>query len=111
MYNREETFEYCKRVSQELEQYIDGDILNDDGEQASIYDYMNDILDYEITIDSSMNYKSCKVYVTLGGPTCWIDTADYMVKLRWGTDEAGYFLNPAIVEEIDSYFEELYLCR
>ena len=110
MYNNE-NFEYCKRVAAELEQYINGEILNDEGEQASIYDYMEDILDFNIIIDSQMQYTACKVYVTLGGPAVWIDTYYGTVELRWANEQASYCLDLDIIDAINDYFEELYNCR
>ena len=108
---KNENFEYCKRIAEELEQYINGEIENEEGEQASIYDYMSDILDFEITIDSGMNYCACRVYVTLGGPTVWIDTHAGTVELRWGREESRYYLDGDIIDAVNDYFEEFYNCR
>lgn len=109
----QENFEYCKRIAKELEQYIKGDIFDDvTGEQLSIYDYFSDILDFEFLIDSQMNYKAIKVYVTLGGPTVWIDTYTKCIELRWANEKASYFLNDDTINEIDLYWEEYYnMCK
>lgn len=122
-----ENKEYCKRVADELEAYaagrmwrdaetgeekeLDFDAANDDGEQLSISDYLADVLDYEITIDSRLEYKSAKIWVALGGPNVWIDTADKAVKLAWGTDRAEYALDWDTCDEIDEYMQELYTCQ
>ena len=104
-----ENFEYCKRVAEELEQYINGEIIDDEtGEELSIYDYFSDILDFNFIINSDLTYHAVNVYVTLGGPTVWIDTDARCVELRWANEEASYYLNSDIVDAIDEYFEEYY---
>lgn len=112
MYN-EEYFEYCKRVAEELEQYINGEIIDEEtGEELSLYDYFADVLDFEFIINSDSTYKAVKVYVTLGGPTVWIDTYTARVELRWGSDYAAHCLLSDTVNAIDEYFEEYYnSCR
>lgn len=122
-----ENKEYCKRVADELEAYtagrmwrdaetgeekeLDFDAANDDDEQLSVSDYLADVLDYEITIDSRLEYKSAKIWVALGGPNVWIDTAERAVKLAWGTDRAEYALDWDTCDEIDEYMQELYTCQ
>lgn len=122
-----ENREYCKRVADELEAYaagrmwrdaetgeekeLDFEAANNDDEQLSISDYLADVLDYEITIDSRLEYKSAKIWVTLGGPNVWIDTAVKAVELAWGTDRAEYALDWDTCDEIDKYMQELYTCQ
>lgn len=122
-----ENREYCKRVADELEAYaagrmwrdaetgeekeLDFEAANNDDEQLSISDYLADVLDYEITIDSRLEYKSAKIWVTLGGPNIWIDTAEKAVKLAWGTDRAEYLVDWDACEEIDEYMRDLYTCQ
>lgn len=122
-----ENREYCKRVADELDAYaagrmwrdietgeekeMDSETVSGDFEQLSIFDCLADVLDYEITIDSRLEYKSAKIWVTLGGPNVWIDTADKAVKLAWGTDRAEYALDWDTCDEIDEYMQELYTCQ
>lgn len=107
MYN-EENVNYCKRIVEELEQYYNGELTNDDGDILTLYDYFNDVLDYEYLIDSRLDYKAVKIYVTLGGPTVWIDTYNSTVELRWANEKASYYLLSDIRNEIDDIFEEYY---
>lgn len=100
--------EYCKRVVEEIEEYAAGKVVNDDGEQMGLYDYLNDVLDYEFTVDCRKEYKSAKIWVALGGPDVWIDTADRAVKLAWGTDRAEYALDWGVCDEIDDIMREIY---
>lgn len=104
-----ENKKYLEGVREEIEAYYNG--FEEDGEEKTLFDYLSDVLDYEITITSQMEYKSCKVWVTLGGPNVWLDTAEQEIKLAWGSDRCSIWLPSEICEEIDSYFEELYNCR
>ena len=113
MENKKENFEYCSRIAQELEQYYNGEIMDDEtGEQLSLYDYFNDVLDFEFVIDSRLEYKAIKIYVALGGPSVWIDTHTKTIELRWWNENATYHLNNDIVDEIDNIWDEYYnSCR
>ena len=53
-------------------------------------------------------YKSVKVYVTLGGPNVWIDTATACVHLAWCNERCEYPLSYDVCDEIDTIFEEYY---
>lgn len=112
MYNQEqrnkENFDYCKRIAEELMQHYNGEITNEDNEQLSLYDYFSDILDVEYIINSDLTYSAVKIYVTLGGPTVWIDTYTKSVELRWANESASYYLPSELVDEIDSIWEEYY---
>ena len=45
-----ENRDYLLRVREEIEEYYNG-FENEDGEEISLYDYLSDILDFEITIN------------------------------------------------------------
>lgn len=103
-----ENKKYCKDIAEELQAIYNGERLNDDGEQMTLYDYFSDVLDFEYTINSSKEYRSVKVWVTLGGPNVWIDTSDSYVRLAWGASQEEYPLSYYVRDEIDSIFEEYY---
>lgn len=103
-----ENKKYCKDIAEELQAIYNGEVLNDDGEEMTLYDYFSDVLDFEYTIDSSKEYKSVCVWVTLGGPNVWIDTSDSYVRLAWGASREEYPLSYYVRDEIDSIFEEYY---
>lgn len=105
-----ENREYCKMVAEEIEEYAAGKMVDDDGNELSLYAYLVDVLDYEFTIDSQREYKSAKIWVTLGGPNVWIDTAERAVKLAWGTDREEYPLDWDACDEIDDIMREIYEC-
>ena len=105
-----ENRDYLLRVREEIEEYYNG-FENEDGEEVGLYDYLSEVLDFEITINSRMEYSSCKVWVTLGGPNIWIDTAEREIKLAWGGERDRLYLESDICDEIDAYFEEIYNYR
>lgn len=90
---------------------MDPETVSGDFEQLSVYDYMADVLDYEITIDSRLEYKSAKIWVTLGGPNVCIDTAEKAVKLAWGTDREEYPLDWDVSAHLDEVLEGAYNAR
>ncbi len=102
--------EYCKRVAEEIEEYAAGKMVDDDGEKLSLYDYLVDALDFEFIIDNRKEYKSSKIWITLGGPSIWIDTAERAVKIAWGTDREEYPLDWDVCDKIDDIMQEIYEC-
>lgn len=105
-----ENREYLLRVREEIENHYNG-TTDEDGEEVGLYDYLNNVLDFSLTIDSRMHYQSCKVWIALGGPNVWLDTAERALKLAWGGEREEIYLDGDICDEIDSYFEEIYNCR
>ena len=121
---KNENREYCKRIALELEAYVNGHMYQDENgetvyskedrddlDQLYLGDYMStEVLDFDIVIGGDWEYKSCKLYVTLGGPNVWIDTAEKAVKLAWGTDREEYPIDWDVCDEIDQYWAETYEC-
>lgn len=101
---------YCKSIAEELKSIYNGEIKNDDGEIMTLYDYMTDILDFEYTVDSKKEYKSVKIWITLGGPNVWIDTSDSYIRLAWGVDREEYPLDYDVCDEINAIFQEYFDC-
>ena len=77
---------------------------------SNLYEYFNDYLDVEYTIDSRGDYLGVCIWVELGGPNVWIDTRDRAVKLAWGSDRAEWGIRSDTAEAIDEIFEEMYKC-
>lgn len=105
-----ENREYCKRVAEEIKECAAGKMVDDDGNELSLYDYLADVLDYEFIVNSRKEYKAAKIWVVLGGPTVWIDTAERAVKLAWGTDREEYPLDYDVCDGIDEIMQEIYEC-
>ena len=99
---------YCKNIAEELKSIYNGEVKNDDGETMTLYDYMRNVLDFEYTITSRREYKSVKIWVTLGGPNVWIDTRDSYIRLAWGSEREEYPLDYDVCDEINDIFEEYF---
>ena len=97
---KNECREYAKHVAEEIEAYYNGTI-NEDGEEVSLYDYVTNTLDYEVVLTSQKTVKAVRLYVTLGGPTCWIDTEEHAVICHWGTDQAECSIDWDLCNELE----------
>ena len=77
---------------------------------SDLYEYFDDCLDIEYTIDSRGDYLGACIWVGIGGPAIWIDTRDRAVKLAWGCDRAEWGIHYETAEAIDEIFEEYFRC-
>ena len=94
-----ENKEYVRKVAKELQDLYD---------KGNLTEYFDDVLDLSYLVNSKKEYKSVKVFVTLGGPTCWIDTYTKCVELHWGGETASWGLPIDICDYIDEIFQEIY---
>lgn len=97
---KKECREYAQRVAEEIEAIYNG------GEKISLYDYVADALDFEVVLTSMKTVKSVRLYVTLGGPTCYVDTELHSVVCAWGGDLEEYALDWDACDEIESIIAE-----
>ena len=97
--------EYAKRIAEEAEAYYHG-TTNEDGEEVGLYDYFADALDYEVILTSNRTVKGVRLYVTLGGPTCWIDTEEHAVVCCWGTEKAEWGIDWDLCDELEEIVAE-----
>lgn len=107
---KNECTKYAESIRDDIKAIYDGSTeeTNEDGEQMSIYDYIcSEVLDYETLHDSNKEPIGCNLYVTLGGPTCWIDTRHNEVICRWGTEDGRAWLPEEISEEINEAMREM----
>lgn len=108
----------CERIRDEIKALYDADYtdeerekLEEDGEPCDLYEYFNDVLDYEYTVNIRREFVGVKVWVTLGGPNIYIDARHGEIVGHWGTDEARAWLPSEICDEINSIFEDFYNCQ
>lgn len=107
----------CESIRKELEQLYSNDWSEEerdqrqeDGEPCDLWDYFSDVLDVEYTISSHGDFLGASIWVTIGGPSIWIDTRENEIKGRWGSDAVNIWLPSEISNEIDSIFEEYFEC-
>ena len=105
---KNELQDYLENIYTELNEIYEGNATNDEGEQATMWDYFNDPLDFTFTVSCHGEYCGCRVYVTLGGPNVWIDTYNGNIGGAWGTDRADRWLPREICDEIDEVFQEYF---
>ena len=85
-------------------------VRHDCGEEmeypATIADYIGkESLDYTIIYDSLHNFVAVRVYITLGGPTVWIDTEARQVVYKWGSDEGRAGISNKVCDYINFLYE------
>lgn len=136
-FDREEGRERCQRLAEEVNAYADGNIYRcpecgevvempddvgekfkcyhckevaevDQYERLSIYDYMDDILDIDFTVNRYKEYTSCSICIGWGGPNIYIDTADAYIKLYWGSTREQYPIRYETRDQIDEWAEDYY---
>lgn len=105
-----DNLKYCENIAKELEAIYNCEVVKEDGEFMTLYEYFDDVLDFEYTCTSSKEFKSVKIWITLGGPNVWIDTSDSYVRLAWGSDREEYPLSYDVSDEINAIFEEYFYC-
>jgi predicted RNA-binding Zn-ribbon protein involved in translation (DUF1610 family) len=79
-------------------------------EKSNIDDYFADCLDIEYRSGSGREYRSVRVMVACGGPNIYVDTKSKSVELYWGNTVETYPLSYHVVDAIDSYFEDIFMC-
>ena len=100
---KNECVEYAEMIRNDVNRLYEGKTVD---ECESLFDYIADAPDVEYTLSSQRELIGVRVYVTLGGPTCWIDTRNGAVVCAWGAERAAIWLASEICEEINSYFED-----
>lgn len=100
--------EYARRVAKEIESIYNGttEEENDDGEKMSLYDYVADALDFCAIVSSQKTVNFVRLYVALGGPTCYVDTELHAVVCAWGTNREEYPLDWDACNEIENIIAE-----
>ena len=86
------------------------EILEDDVESASLFDYFNDMLDIDYVVDREKQFKGARIMVTCGGPNIFIDSYRGIVELFWWTEHASAEIPADICDEINDIFRDYYYC-
>ena len=59
------------------------DAPEDSDEERGAYEYLNDALDIEYTVNSKKEYLGARILVAFGGPNIWVDTRQGTVEGHW----------------------------
>lgn len=100
--------EYAQRVVEEIESIYNGttEEENDDGEKMSLYDYVAEALDFSAIVSSQKTIQSIRLYITLGGPTCYVNTELHAVVCAWGGDREEFPLDWDACDELENIIAE-----
>lgn len=93
-------------VFDELNAIYEERATDEDNMPLNYFDWLNDALDIEYTLDSNRELIGARIYVTLGGPTVWIDTRHNEIVCRWGCDKVERWLPSEISYEINGMLRE-----
>ena len=86
------------------------EILEDDVEPASLFDYFNDMLDIDYVVDREKQFKGARIMVTCGGPNIFIDSYRGIVELFWWTEHTSAEIPADLCDEINDIFRDYYYC-
>ena len=85
------------------------DDLDDVGqwEALTLHDYLEDVLEITYVVQSDrQTLEGARFYVTLGGPSVWLDTCSRSVELRWGGRSASWGLTWEVCKDLDEIAQE-----
>ena len=79
------------------------------GDPCDILDYLTqNALDIEYTLDSNRELVGVAVYVTLGGPTCYLDTRRQEVVCHWGNEVGRWGLSGEVCDYINELERDIF---
>lgn len=108
---KKEHCEHCKEIVNTMYQYYNGEILNDENESLTLWDYFSDCLDIDYLIGSDKKtVKGVRILVAFGGPNIYVDTMQGKVTLYWWNEYGEAWLPSELCQEIDYMFEEIFYC-
>lgn len=101
---------YVVNIAKKLIAIYNGEVDSEEneGEKMDLREYFYDYLDVDYIVNSSKEYQSARIWVTIGGPGVYIDTETASVKLTWGSNKAEAYLPYDVRDEIDDIFSEYY---
>lgn len=88
-----------------------GHALDYEPEQMSVYDFIADALDIEVSCSLDREYRSARIMVAFGGPNIYIDTARKAVELYWWTNRAEYPISSDAADALDEAIAEYWEVR
>lgn len=113
----------CIRIAEEIEAHANGRAYTDENgdvvildseeepagemEYRGLYDFINDALDIEVIQGLSGDYRGAKLYMTVGGPTIWVDTQTGFVEGRWATDSCSKWVDSDAIDALNEAIEQL----
>ena len=99
-----------KNTADDIEQMTNGTYERDDYNYETIEEEFIDAytLDANYVIDRRGSMRGAWLYMTLGGPTVWVDTMRGTVRGTWGQDSFEWGLSERAQEWVCEQAEEMY---
>lgn len=97
------------RVSNDLKRNVEAvySELSEHIEDGTLYDYLADALDIQVTCSLSKEYQGCLITMVWGGPGVYISTnRPPQIEGYWGGESYFKHLPDSMVREIDAVIEE-----
>lgn len=112
-YNSEEEFDeaYTKYEEEHNAWEQEVDELQeriDEAEENTLENYFSDCLDISYIVNGNREYESVRVWVTVGGPSIYVDTDESAVILNWGGTHAEWGIATSTRDAIDAHFSEIW---
>lgn len=106
----EELTEMCEGIARDLDAIARCELEDEDGNITTMFDYLDDLLDYEYTFGSQREYKGCSIMLTWGGPNIFVNTISRCVEGYWGQDRVSVPISHEASDRIDEFMQELIYC-
>lgn len=88
--NVNDALQYARIIADEIENDTD--------------EFLTNILEIRRTTTVDFETISVQLYRTIGGPTCYLDTATSTIECYWGTDNASVCVSRDISQSIEDAF-------
>lgn len=97
----------CESIAHDLNMgIVDGFEPEEEGQEATGFDYLENVLDIEWIVDRNKEYLGARVCVAFGGPNIWINTRTGRVEGFWWADSAFVPYHDAL--GLDEALEEMW---
>lgn len=94
---------YARDIAHDIERIVCADDID------ALDAWFDDVLDTEYVVDSAKRYLGAHLYVTLGGPTAYVDTREGCVVVHWGDDHsATWGLSERASDALAEYASDMY---
>lgn len=97
---KQTVIDYARSTADEIEKAYEAGTLGEWIEE--------EVLDINYTLDCHRRLIGVTLWVTIGGPTVWIDTQLGRVSCAWGTEKGDWFLSGTVSENITDYFDGMF---
>ncbi|MBQ3452004.1 MAG: hypothetical protein IJL14_00940 [Selenomonadaceae bacterium] len=107
MTSAEELQELVKVYAESVEDAARGIYDGEECEDA-LNQFLEDVLDVEISCDLQGRYRGARIALGLGGPSFYLNTRTSCIEGYWWSARAEYHVKSFAVEAVDDYFKEIW---